>query len=177
MSHFLISSIALGSCIVVRNLSSLPPRFGLLLVRRVRASPLRPGAPGLVGTRQMGAMVSVCRQSRRPLLCTHGHYLRLRTRTLGVGPRHGWRLLPECARTSTCASAYCTVPAAVPSARSHSCSLSVSASMVPPMTAERQTLNPLSIVQSTRSLSTRALISSHVARNHCSPAAFRLRNQ
>ena len=143
---------------------------------RVRASPLRRlprGAPDLVGTRWIGAMVSL---------------FRLRTRTLGVGPRNGWRLLPECARTSAFASANCTVPAAVPFARAHSCSLSVSASMVLPWKSPHRVRlalsgcrenrkrhlrsrryqtadsgapgneSSLSIVQNTRSLSTLAFV-------------------
>ena len=121
------------------------------------------------------------RVGRRPLLWTRGKYLRFRTRrTLRVGLRRGWRLLPECARTSASASACCTVPAAVLSARAHPRSLSVSASMVNPqkspqrvrlalsqgcrenrkrhlrsrrcqlLTAERQAMNPPSVVQNTR---------------------------
>ena len=69
---------------------------------------------------------------------THGQYLRFRTRALGVGRRRGWRLLPECVRASASASAYCTVPAAVPSARAHSRSLSVSASTVLPRKSPRR---------------------------------------
>ena len=59
--------------------------------------------------RRTGAVVSKCRHGLQPLLRTYGQYLRVRTSTLGVGPRHGWSLLPECARTSAAASAYCTV--------------------------------------------------------------------
>ena len=73
-----------------------------------------------------------CRHSRQPLLWTHGQDLRFRTRTLGVGPRRGWRLLSACPRTSASDSAHCTDPATSPSARAHPCSVSVSASMVPP---------------------------------------------
>ena len=38
----------------------------------------------------------------------------------GVGPRRGWRLLPECARASASASAYCTVPGRCPFCKSSS---------------------------------------------------------
>ena len=69
--------------------------------------------------RRTGTMVSMRWQGRRPVLWTHGQCLRFRTRTLGVGPRGGWMLLLECARTSASASAYCTVPAAVLSHGSH----------------------------------------------------------
>ena len=77
-------------------------------------------------------MVSVCRQGRWPLYRRTRQYLRFRSRTLGVGPRRGWGLLPECARASAPASAYCIVSAAVPSVRAHSHSRSVSTLMVLP---------------------------------------------
>ena len=159
-----------------------------------RASPLRTlprGAPGLVGTRGMVAMVPLCKQSRHPLLWTYGR---------------GMRLLPECAPNLRFASAYCTVPAAVLSARAHSCSLSVSASMVPHgshltecdwhslrgaagpkasssftslSTADRRAPGNESSQHraNTRSLSPLTFISLHTVRILCSPAAFRLRNQ
>ena len=43
-------------------------------------------------------------QARQPLLWTYGQYVRFRTITLGVGPRHGRRLLSACPRTSASAS-------------------------------------------------------------------------
>ena len=70
------------------------------------------------------------RQGRRPLLGTQ--YLRFRTRTLGVGPRRGWRPLPACPGTSASASACCIVPTAIPFTRAHPRSLPVSASMGSP---------------------------------------------
>ena len=129
-----------------------------------------------------------------------------RTRTLGVGPRRGWGLLPECARTPASPPAYCTVPAAVPSARAHARSISVSASMVPPrkssrrvalsqgcrenrkrhlrpdrcqlLIMERQAMNLLIDTQNTRCLSTSlASISLTAVGILCSPAAFRFRDQ
>ena len=129
---------------------------------------LRRGAPGQVGSRRMGAMVSVCRQGRWPLCRITGQYLRFRTKTLVVGTRRGWGLLRDCARTSAFASANCTVPAAVPSART-----SVSASVVPPWKSP----HPVRLVQNTGSLSTRVIISLHAVWNLCSFAAFRLMNQ
>ena len=111
-------------------------------------------------------------------------------------------LLPECAQASAPTSACCTVSATVPSARARSHSQSVSASIVLPwksphrvrlalsqrsrekrkyhlhssrchlLTAERQPMDPVSIVQNTRSLSTLALVSLYTVRIFCSPAAF-----
>ena len=104
---------------IARSEWAIPPTLGAMCATTC--------APGQVGTRRLGAMVSVCRQGRWPLYRRTGECLRFRTTTLGVGPRRGWVPLPECARTSAFASAYCTVPAAVPSARA-----SVPAPMVSP---------------------------------------------
>ena len=63
---------------------------------------------------------SLCRQDRRRLLWTHGHYLRLRTKTLGVGPstwleaaarvcpnlRFGFSVLYHSSRCSVCKSSF-----------------------------------------------------------------------
>ena len=93
---------------------------------------------------RLGAVVSVRKQGRCP-------------RTLGVGPRQGWELLPECARTSAFATAHRAVPARAPFP-----SAPVSATAVLPQRMR---------------LFIRAFISAHAAWNLCSPAAFRLRNQ
>ena len=91
-----------------------------LQLREIAAYPWCTVCEPPLQTQPQGAMVSVCRQGRWPLHRRSGQCPRFRTRTLGVGPRRGW------ARTSAFASACCTVPAAVPSARA-----SVSASVVP----------------------------------------------
>ena len=55
-----------------------------------------PEAPGQVGTRRLGAMVSVCRQGRWLLCRRTGQDPRFRSRTLAVGRRRGWELSSLC---------------------------------------------------------------------------------
>ena len=82
----------------------------LPLVLRVRTPPLRNlprGAPGQAGSRRLVAVASVRKQNRWSLYRMPRQLQRLRTRTQGVGPRQGWELLPECARTSAFATPPC----------------------------------------------------------------------
>ena len=111
----------------------------LPLVHRVGTQPLLNlprGAPG---------------QVRRRL----GQHQRFRTRTLGVGPRRGWGLLSERARTSAFATVHRTVPPRGSSARA------VSATVVPPDVSPHlvRLAHSPSIVQNSRSRSIRAFIS------------------
>ena len=85
---------------------------------------------------------------------TSGQLQRLRTRTLGVGPRQGWELLPECARISALAAAHRTVPASASSARAS-----------------------VSVIPHRMRFLTWASISLHAVWDLCAPAAFWLRNQ
>ena len=69
---------------------------------------------------------------RRTPAGTHGQHLRFRTRTLGVGPPRGWGPLPSVPEPPLPLQPNAPFHAAVPSARTLSRSLSVSASMVSP---------------------------------------------
>ena len=75
--------------------------------------------------------------------------------------REGWGLLPECARTSSFATARRAVPARAPFPRAPISAMAV----LPEMSPHRMRFF------------IKAFISPHAARNHCSLAAFWLRNQ